>query len=137
ELMESAWALPPSLKRRGRVGKYLLRLAMAGRIPPEILQRPKKGFPLPLTRWLRTSLHAPMRERLLASDACVRAMVGARPLQRLIEAHRDGRADHTEELWALWVFEEWHRAFLSRSSVETLRNRVRSDVIPRPSSFGE
>ncbi|MFN7131778.1 MAG: asparagine synthetase B family protein, partial [Myxococcales bacterium] len=137
ELLESAWALPPSLKRRGNLGKVLLRLSMAGKIPHDILHRPKKGFPLPLTRWLRTNLHAPCRERLLAQGSCVRGAVGARLLERLLDAHRAGRADHTEELYALWVLEEWHRAFLARSATETLRNRVRTDVIPRPSSLNE
>jgi asparagine synthase (glutamine-hydrolysing) len=127
ELLAAAWALPPSLKVRCGIGKHLLRVAMAGRIPRAILQRPKRGFPVPLVRWLRTSLYGPCRERLLAEGSACREIFGARWVGELLEEHRRGEADRREELYAMWVFEEWHRAFLARGREEIIGQAPRTD----------
>ncbi len=128
-MLEHAWSLPPRMKLRGSVGKWLLRKALRGRIPQAILDRPKRGFPVPLGNWLRTSLHEACRERLLASDGTARGLLGARFLQRLLDEHRKGQNDRTEELYALWVFEEWRRAFFSPDAARPqrpLRNVLRN-----------
>jgi asparagine synthase (glutamine-hydrolysing) len=121
-MVENAWRLPAAMKIRNGVGKHLLRRAMEGRIPEAILRRPKRGFPVPIGRWLRTTLHAPCRERLLAADSSARTLVGPRMLQRLLDEHRQGIADRTEELHALWVYEEWHRTWLAPRWGNTDRN---------------
>ena len=90
-----------------------------------ILTRAKKGFPVPLTRWLRADLYEPCRERLLSARSRSREIFGARALARLLEEHRRGAADRREELFALWVFEEWHEAFLGRGAEERARSRTR------------
>ncbi len=123
ELLEHVWSLPSSLKLRGGVGKYLLRVAMAGRLPEAIIERPKRGFPVPLSRWLRGALYGPCRERLLASGSVARGVLGTRAIEALLEEHRSGRVDRREELWALWVFEAWHEAFLGRGAGERPRSR--------------
>jgi asparagine synthase (glutamine-hydrolysing) len=123
ELLEHVWSLPSSLKVRHGVGKHLLRVAMAGRLPEAILERPKRGFPVPLTRWLRGALYGPCRERLLASGSAARGVLGAPAIEALLEEHRSGRVDRHEELWALWVFEAWHEAFLGRGAGARPRSR--------------
>lgn len=135
ELLESAWALPPQLKLRGRVGKHLLRLSMAGKLPEGILTRKKKGFPVPLTRWLRADLYEPCRERLLASNSIARQVLGPTALDQLLEEHHSGRVDRHQELWALWVLEEWRAAFLEGGREAWLeRARGRRSEIGRPAS---
>lgn len=115
ELVEYASSLPEGLKLRAGVGKRLLRQAMAGRLPSWILEQPKRGFPVPLRRWLKEELYGPCREALLASGSAARQILGARALEGLLAEHRSGRIDRREELWALWVFEAWHRAFFGRT----------------------
>ncbi len=133
ELLESAWSLPPQLKLKGTVGKHLLRMSMAGKIPEGILRRKKKGFPVPLTRWLRAELYEPCRERLLASGSVSRGILGAAAIEGLLEEHRSGRVDRREELYALWLLEEWHEAFLTGGRRELLeRARERRGDIGRP-----
>ncbi|MGC4113835.1 MAG: asparagine synthase (glutamine-hydrolyzing) [Myxococcales bacterium] len=121
ELLAYAWSLPGSLKLQRGVGKRLLRVAMAGKLPEGILTRAKKGFPVPLTRWLRAKLHEQCRARLLATGSAVRTIFGARALERMLDEHRAGRVDRREELFSLWVFEEWYEAFLGRSARLGLR----------------
>ena len=125
-MLEHAWRLPPSLKLRKGVGKYLLRRAMEGRIPEAIVRRPKRGFPVPIGGWLRTVLHAACRDRLLSANSSVRSLVSDRMLQRLLEEHRRGIVDRTEELYALWVYEEWHKAYLSTELGKAARNTLKS-----------
>jgi asparagine synthase (glutamine-hydrolysing) len=60
QLVEWLAGLPPTLKRRGTTGKYLLKKAMEPYLPADILYRPKKGFAVPLVDWFR----GPLRERL-------------------------------------------------------------------------
>ena len=128
ELLEYAWTLPAHLKRRGRVGKRLLRVAMAGKLPQQILTRPKQGFPVPLRHWLRTSLFSPCREVLLAASSSARAHIGEQLIDQLLTEHRSGRADRTEELYALWVWETWHRVFLT----DRLEQRLEGCAVTNP-----
>jgi asparagine synthase (glutamine-hydrolysing) len=124
-MVENAWRLPSAMKIRNGLVKHLLRRAMKGRIPDAILRRPKRGFPVPIGRWLRTTLYGPCRERLLAADSSARSAIGERMLRRLLDEHRRGSADRTEELYALWVFEEWHRAWLAPRRAAAGRNVVK------------
>ena len=65
-LVEWAATLPEHLKLRGRTSKYLLKRAMADRLPPRVVQRRKAGFGVPVAEWLRGELR-PMLEDLLLS----------------------------------------------------------------------
>jgi asparagine synthase (glutamine-hydrolysing) len=126
-MLEHAWRLPSSLKLRNRVGKYLLRRAMQGHIPESILRRPKRGFPVPIGRWLRTVLHAACRDRLLSASSSARSLLGERMLRRLLDEHRRGIVDRTEELYALWVYEEWYRAYLTANVGRAVRNTLKAE----------
>ncbi len=126
-VLEHAWRLPASAKLRGGSGKFLLRLAMKGRIPERILRRPKRGFPVPIGGWLRGPLHERCREQLLASGSMVRTWFGRKAVAALLDQHLSGAVDRTEELYALWVLEAWHSAWLSSASDDMpARNVIRS-----------
>ena len=107
-LAEQAWALPDRFKLRGAEGKWLLRRAARGRVPAEILERPKQGFTTPTAAWLRGALLPLLRDALLGADALGRGRWSRRQLEGMIEEHRRGQADRTPELWALLVLELWH-----------------------------
>jgi asparagine synthase (glutamine-hydrolysing) len=111
-IVEFALSLPPHSKlRRGRT-KLILRRAMAGRLPDAVLNRPKQGFSIPLKHWLRGPLR-PLMTDLLASD-CVRRRGYFEPqtVNGWLSEHLEGRANHSHRLWALMVFELWHRHML-------------------------
>jgi asparagine synthase (glutamine-hydrolysing) len=125
-LLEHAWQLPASLKVRGGVGKFLLRQAMADKLPASILQRPKRGFAVPLSRWLKGPLYGACREQLLSVHGFCRTLLGPRAIVELLEQHRGGLIDRSEELYALWVLERWHHTWLSAAVGRCARNVVRS-----------
>jgi len=112
KLVEFAAALPNASKIHGKGGKTLLRSAMRGVLPDAIIDRPKKGFPIPIGSWLRTSLRQFTRDHLLARDSASSRYVDRDETARLVEEHEQGRADRSQEIWTLLVFEFWHRHFI-------------------------
>ncbi len=116
ELVEHVAALPAGAKLRGLTTKAVLRRALAGLVPREILSRPKMGFPVPIGRWLRGPFWPVVREFVLSPRAAERGLFRQSELIRLASEHRSGAADHGERLWLLVNLEIWHRVFLERES---------------------
>lgn len=114
KLVEFAMSIPPSCKVRHLAGKYLLRRAMADRLPPEVLGRTKKGFPTPIRPWLRNQLFEKLAAVLDDGRLADRAIVRADAVRRLLEEHRRGSSAATECCWRLLNFELWCRIFLDR-----------------------
>jgi asparagine synthase (glutamine-hydrolysing) len=108
-LMEFAASLPAELKRSGADGKRILKRAMRGKLPDEVLDRPKMGFNVPLARWFRTELRHLPGEVLLDPHTIDRGYFQRREVERLIDEHQLGRADHSHKLWLLVQLELWHR----------------------------
>lgn len=94
DLVEFCRRLPNRFKVRRGQRKYLLRRALRGLVPDDVLARPKKGFGIPLAKWLKTTPPKPP----LAPVAGVR-------MDRVVERwaqHRAGTADHRLFLWS-WL----------------------------------
>jgi asparagine synthase (glutamine-hydrolysing) len=108
-VMEFAASLPTNEKLRGTNGKRLLKQAMRGIVPDEILDRPKMGFGVPLVRWFREDLRELPAEVLLDRRATERGYIRRDEVERLIVQHRAGHADHSLRLWVLLQLEMWHR----------------------------
>jgi asparagine synthase (glutamine-hydrolysing) len=108
-LMEFAASLPPDEKLRGSAGKRLLKRALRGRVPDEILDRPKMGFGVPLGRWFREDLRQLPADVLLDARALDRGYFRRHEVEVLIDEHRAGSADHSARLWSLLQLEMWHR----------------------------
>ena len=97
--------LPAPAFLAGRTGKQVLRRAMAGTLPAEVLRRPKSGFRVPVHEWLRGRLRGFLHDMLLAPSAelapyCDRAVLGA-----LVAEHESGRRNREKELWSLLALE--------------------------------
>ena len=116
KLVEFTARVPARYKVRRFSGKYLLRKAMAHRLPPEVLRRSKKGFPTPIRPWLRYRLFDKLAAVLLSGRAKERGLINSSYVRRLLEAHRQGHSQATEGCWRLLNFELWNRVFLDRDS---------------------
>ena len=112
-LVELAARLPVELKLRRQRGKAILRDASAGVVPDPILERSKKGFPVPTRRLLR-ELGGFCREVLLDRTSACRSWFDRREVERILADHASGRADREQEIWTLLVFELWHGLFVAR-----------------------
>ena len=106
-VVEAAWSLPRQLRRRGGVSKWLLRSIAARHVPEALLDRPKKGFAVPLAAWLR----GPLREwagDLLAADRLGRqGYLEPAPIQRLWQDFLAGRPTFHDPLWGVLMFQSW------------------------------
>jgi asparagine synthase (glutamine-hydrolysing) len=112
KMVEFAATLPNDSKAGGKGGKTLLRQAMRGVLPDAIIDRPKKGFPIPLGSWLRTSLRQFTRDHLLAPDSACSRYFDRGETHRLVREQERGKVDRSQEIWTLLVFEFWHRHFI-------------------------
>ncbi len=105
-LVEFGCGLPPELRMRRGVTKYLLRRVLRGRVPPELLTRPKQGFGVPLESWFSGGIRGFFRDQLgdgrrLRDIGISGTAIPA--LQDLFE--KTGRRDYCERLWALVVLD--------------------------------
>ena len=114
KLIEFAARLPPHLKLSGRETKHVFKRALEGIVPGEILHRPKQGFGVPIDRWINRQLRGRTRETLTEPRTRQRGYVEPGYVAALLDEHERGRRDHSTQLWALFMLELWHRAFVDR-----------------------
>lgn len=112
KLVEFTARLPQRFKIRGKRTKWILREAMRGILPDEILTRRKMGFPVPLGRWLREEFRPLVEEYVLHERAFRRGIFSEQTVRALVAAHDSGASDHAPRLWQLINFEVWARQFI-------------------------
>jgi asparagine synthase (glutamine-hydrolysing) len=109
-LVELGLALPDGLKLRGRTGKRLLRRWAAPKLPPGHLDRPKRGFHVPVAEWLAGDRLSHLGA-LLQRNRGIRDWFNAAAIPELVAARRAGRGGD-RELFGLIQFAIWHRLFI-------------------------
>ena len=107
EMVRLAFALPPGLSLSGGTTKALLRRMLATRVPASIVRRPKKGFGVPMARWLRNELRPLVLEHLAPRKVAREGFFRPEVVSRIVGEHLAGRADWRKELYSLLVFELW------------------------------
>jgi asparagine synthase (glutamine-hydrolysing) len=115
ELMQLAASIPAEMKVRGAQKKWILREALRGTLPDDILDRPKQGFSVPLSTWLRTDLRDWSREILLDPSSLDRGYFEPAALRRVLDRHQAGVDDDAKRIWSLLMLELWHREFMDSS----------------------
>jgi asparagine synthase (glutamine-hydrolysing) len=108
-LAEFVAPLPSALKLPGLHTKHLLKRAIADRVPPATLTKPKQGFAVPISRWLREDLRDFVADHLRHSQVAAAGLVEQRAVNALIDAHTGGAADHQHRVWSLLMLELWWR----------------------------
>jgi asparagine synthase (glutamine-hydrolysing) len=109
-VVELAWRLPLSLKVRGRTGKRPLRAILQKYVPSALIDRPKKGFAIPMGEWLR----GPLRDwaESLLDPGVLEGAGFLRPdaIRAKWQEHLAGRSDWQYYLWDALMFQAWHAA---------------------------
>jgi asparagine synthase (glutamine-hydrolysing) len=113
-IVELGAALPDRLRLRFGRGKRLLRAALRGLLPREVLERRKAGFGVPLGAWLRQAKNGFLEDRLVAGDSPLREYLEPGPIARLVQGHLARERDASHEIWALLTLESWLRQERSR-----------------------
>ncbi|HXM73098.1 MAG TPA: asparagine synthase (glutamine-hydrolyzing) [Candidatus Dormibacteraeota bacterium] len=113
DFVEYATHLPLNMKLRRLRSKFLLKRALRGLLPEAILNRPKKGFGIPVAHWFR----GPLKEQLLSvlspERIARKGFFDPAAVAALIGDHLDGRRDNRKQLWTLFAFELWHDGYVN------------------------
>lgn len=115
-IVEFGLSLPDTLKVRGHQGKWLVRRWAEPKLPPGHLERPKRGFHVPVGDWLRGDLAAEVGRRL-ARNPGVRDWFEVTAIPELVAARQAGRGGG-RELFGLMQFAIWHRLFIERPGLK-------------------
>lgn len=107
DLFALAWSLPLELKIAGGRGKLPLRALLARHLPPELIDRPKMGFGVPLSSWLRGPLRDWGEALLEPARLQQQGLLDAGAVQACWQAHQQGRREAHYQLWPLLMLQAW------------------------------
>ncbi len=113
EFVEFSTRVPQHMKLRGGEGKYILKKAIEGIIPHEIIYRKKMGFPTPLRQWLRDPRAAGLYQILRAKGGLLASYIDPAALDTLLHSQLSGSHDATDRIWRLLTLQLWGDMFLT------------------------
>jgi len=99
--------------RLSNSGKVILRKAMKGLIPDEILERKKQGFSSPEASWYRGPIVDTVKRWLLSPNSRILEFFNRKYISRILNEHIEGIANHRLLLWSFISFEHWLRHFIT------------------------
>jgi len=109
-VLEFAWRLPLRMKMRNAQGKWLLRQVLYQYVPRQMIERPKKGFSVPIDAWLKGPLRgwaeSLLGERRLKDEG----FFNPKPIRQKWQEHLTGKHNWQYHLWDILMFQAWHEA---------------------------
>jgi asparagine synthase (glutamine-hydrolysing) len=114
--LEFATSLPSNFKLNGFQTKYILKKALAKKIPVEIRDRKKTGFPVPYESWLRNDLKDLVWGVLTDRKTIDRGYFSKDAIEGLLRANSNG-SNYSKEIFSLLNLELWQRIFLENEKV--------------------
>ena len=111
-VVEYTSKLPDSLKYRNGSSKYLLKKLLARYVPTGLFERPKMGFGVPIDRWFRGELKDLLLDYLSSERLRKEGLFDHTLIERKINEHLSGHANHQYRLWSLLMWEMWRERWL-------------------------
>jgi asparagine synthase (glutamine-hydrolysing) len=115
-IIELAATMGDNLKIRGGEGKYILKKVARSLLPPDVVNRRKMGFPVPLSTWFRDRQDC--LSILFEKRTAERGLFDPKFVQSIVENHRRGHHDYGYAIWYLINLEHWIRIFVEGESVD-------------------
>ena len=116
KVLEFAASLPASRKLNGFTTKFILKKVLSERVPGEILNRKKAGFPVPYESWLRKDLKSVVWDVLMDSRTLGRGYFSKPAIEGLLRADAMG-SHRSKDIFSLLTLELWQRTFLENEAV--------------------
>ena len=117
DLLDFATQLPLELKLKRLTTKYLLKKSMRGILPDRVINRPKKGFNMPVAEWLTSSLRELLLD-MLAKERIVRqGFFDYSYIHQLLDDHFARRRDNRKLLWTLLMFQLWYQRYVEETGL--------------------
>jgi len=110
-IADFAFALPDHYKVKGSEQKMILRDVLYDYVPCELIDRPKQGFALPISDWLRTDLRD-WAENLLQHEKLEQNGLNPKPILKRWNAHKNGNKNYHHSLWGVLMWQAWAEEWL-------------------------
>jgi len=107
-LVEFAWSLPMSMRMHAGHGKWVLRRVLERYVPRKLTERPKMGFGVPISEWLRGSLRDWAENLLDETRIREQGLLEPKTVRRIWRQHLSGWRDHDTLLWSMLMFQAWY-----------------------------
>lgn len=108
-VVEFAWRLPVDMKIREGRGKWILRKILERYVPNTLIERPKKGFGVPLADWLRGELREWAEDLLRESTLAQQGLLNTALVRKTWQDHLAGNQSKEQHLWAVLMLQAWAR----------------------------
>ncbi len=108
ELAEFAAGIPSSYKLKGFSSKWILKRALALRLPARTLSKKKQGFAVPVAKWLKEDLRDLLFQAFDDNKIRREGIFEPAVINGLLKDFMEGRKDLRKEIWALFMFEMWY-----------------------------
>ena len=127
-LVELAARMPSRFKIRGRALKHIMKRALGGLLPDDILFRQKRGFGAPMGAWLKHELSGLTKTLLSPQAVGRRGLVRPHVVKETLALHEANKEDHTDHLLALLNLEVWCRMYLDKQSPGDLTGQIEAEM---------
>ena len=104
---EFAWSLQEKYKLRDGQSKWILRQLLYRHVPPAMLDRPKKGFSVPMGQWLRGPLRQWGEQLLALPRLQAQGLLDAQRVRDIWTQHQSGQVDNSARLWGILMLQAW------------------------------
>jgi len=108
ELVDFSFDIPEEWKTKNGEAKYILKKAVEGLIPHELIYRKKMGFGAPMADWLRGAFGAQVERSVMSSELLTRGYFNLDFIKRLFADHRSKRSDTSLQIWTLYNLTAWY-----------------------------
>lgn len=108
KIVEAAYAMPANFKIKGRNKKYILKRTFSRFLPKKTITFRKKGFGVPIDYWFNNELKSELDTLLSKGNLNRHRLFNMDYVQKLLDEHRSGKANHKGKLWNLFVFQKWY-----------------------------
>eukprot|EP00456_Euglypha_rotunda_P008379 TRINITY_DN1164_c0_g3_i1.p1 TRINITY_DN1164_c0_g3~~TRINITY_DN1164_c0_g3_i1.p1 ORF type:complete len:654 (-),score=102.32 TRINITY_DN1164_c0_g3_i1:9838-11799(-) len=106
-VIQFAMTLPDRMLVRNGATKWILRDVLYRYVPKQLIDRPKKGFAVPVGEWLRGPLRAWAEHLLDPKSMADAGLLNGQVVQRTWREHLNLGCNHTSKLWNVLMFQAW------------------------------
>lgn len=124
EVARAAWRIPTSVHMSDGRGKWVLRQLLERHLPRAMLERPKRGFAIPLAGWLRRELRDWVEALLEPARLRQQGYFFAPQIESRWREHARGTADWSFHLWTVLMFQAWLEDFSGSTAARPRRARL-------------
>jgi asparagine synthase (glutamine-hydrolysing) len=114
ELVDFTFDIPEEWKTRNGVKKYLLKKAVEGIIPDELIYRKKMGFDAPMAEWLKGSFGRRVEKQIMSSGLMKRGYFNPAYITNLFADLRGDRANLSQQIWTIYNLVAWYDYWIER-----------------------